>query len=153
MRPRAHRHRAYLVRAEPACGGLAANEPHGALAVLPRALVDRQTMRTRSAVDEVDACHAKLRKTAGPCLDVLHVALLRVGAAGNENHADIRLAFGLRRGHPVYVGPAPFVRIEARRIRHVGHGRDLAGLLVGHATLGPQIHLLRQSGKCGKRRQ
>ena len=136
-----HRDRADPIGVKPALHRLRADEPHRALPVLPRALVEREALRARRAVDEVHALEAGRGELLPPHVHKPDVAAVFVGAARDQDHAAaVRL---LGRGKPVDVGCGivPFL---------VCHFGDLMRLGVGHLARRPEVLAL---GGRGKRRE
>ena len=125
MRARGEPERADLLRVEPAFLRLAADEPDGALPVLPRALVDRQPLRARRPVGEAHANEPEFGELLRDPVNPLPVAAILITAAGNEQHASA--VFRRRRLIPVEIRHRMFRRLESRRLHLLGGRRDLLG--------------------------
>ena len=146
MSTRRHADDADLLGIESALLRIAADEPHRALSVLPRALVTGQALRPRRAVNEVDALKTDLRQFVAPELDEPDVTAVLVTAAGNEDHAPAvrvrRRRKPLEVRHPVRRRVKALLRLQRITACLVRHLADLVLLEMRNLPLRPQRHPL-----------
>ena len=140
VRPCRHADGANLLRVETSLLRFASHHADGSLAVLPSCLIDGQPLGPRCAIDKVDALEAKFREALRPKRNEVVVASAVVSAARDENHAAAVRRFGLF--HPLQVGHAALVGIEALLTCLGGHGSNLLRLCIGHLAFRPNGNVL-----------
>jgi hypothetical protein len=147
VRARGEPERSDLLRVESSFLRIVADETDGALPILPRALVDRQPLRTRRPVGEAHANEPEFGELFRDPVNPHPVAATLITAAGNEQHAS---AVFLRRCLvPVEIRHRMIRRLESRRLHLLGGRRDLTGLEIRDLSFRPQRDLLpreRQNG-------
>ena len=135
-----HRNRADFLRVISSFGRLPAHQPDGPLPVFPGSLINRNPLRTRSPVHQIDALEAQLSQLFRPVLYVVHIIQTLIRPPGNQHHTSSVALVGRRSLEPFKIGRTMFVCIEISLSRRVNHSRNLMPLCIRHLSLGPQVH-------------
>ena len=135
MRACRHRYYANLLGVVATLLRLAAHHTHSTLTILPRSLVDRQTLGARCAIDEVHGLETQLGQSLTPHLDKSHIAAAEVAAARDKYHTSIVIHLLGWLLAPLKVCYAVLVGVETLLASLIGHRCNLMTLPVWHLAL------------------
>jgi hypothetical protein len=100
--------------------------------------VNRNTLRTRRAINKVHALNADFRKLLAPIFNESVIAATAVATARNKNHANISLFVVSRRHAPFNERHAVFLRLKPLLTGNGRHRRLLMLLEIRNLAFRPE---------------